>query len=191
MRLRLHLLSQRHVQLVRKPSQLWPLQVPILHQWSNPKPPAAGSLAGSKVCLAARQRLPRQKKHPQTLDAAAHESAASAVAVMNVAAATNAVDAAVVTIAMEAIVPNAQIAHRAKMANHPSRVSQEVIALLVNQELTAHHAKHVQRDKNNASHAHRVNQELSEHHVRRALIVQTCANHVKAMHQRQQKLRKL
>lgn len=122
-----------------------------------------------------------------------HVNAASAVVVMTVVVATSVVAVGVETIETE-IVPNAQIAHRAKMASHPSHVSQEPIARLVNHanlEQTAYHVSRAQKAKNNASH---VNLEPNEHHVRRvshALIVQIYANHVRAMHQHKQRLRKL
>ena len=92
------------------------------------------------------------------------------------------------------IVPSVPTAHRAKMLSHPSRVSQKAIALLVNLEQIAHRvshgllASHVQKAKSNASH---MNLGLSEHHAPRVLIVQTCANHAKAMHQYQQRHHKL
>lgn len=121
---------------------------------------------------------------------------------MTVVVATIAAVAIVVTATIAVVIaPSAPTAHRAKMASPPSRVSQEGIAPLANLEQIAHRVSPAQRDKSNANHAKHVsrallanhvqkassnashvNLELSEHHAPRVLIVQTCANHAKAMH---------
>jgi len=121
-----------------------------------------------------------------------------------------ATSAAVVLVMTEATVLSVQIAHHAKMANHPSRVSQEVIVLRASLEPTAHRANRVQKDKSNV---HRVNRALLANHVLKAknsakdkllashahqgllvshvLIVQICANHARAMRQQKPKHHKL
>jgi hypothetical protein len=106
---------------------------------------------------------------------------------MTVVVATIAAVAIVVTATIAVVIaPSAPTVHRAKMASHPSRVSQEAIAPLANLEQIAHRvsrvllANRVQKASSNASH---VNLGPNEHHAPRVLTVQTCANHAKAMHQ--------
>ena len=111
----------------------------------------------------------------------------SAADAMTVVVAMNAVVAIAVTVMTAAV-----IAPRARMAHHPSRVSQgeivlhvslEPIAHRVSPEPIVHHVNHALKVKNSVSHVHRVSPAL------RVQIVQTCANHAKAMHQ--QRLHKL